>query len=136
MITRFRKVTIIKIERPIKKDLNQEIQYISQSLGLFGIRDKEKSCFRVFLELLKASKNNKSLSSEQIAQRSNLSRATVIHHLNRLMEHGLIIHEDNRYKLIVSNMENLINEMQKNLDNTLKDLKKIAEDIDKELELK
>ena len=136
MITRFRKVTIIKIEKPAKKDLNQEIQYISQSLGLFGIRDKEKSCFRVFLELLKASKNNKALSSEQIAQRSNLSRATVIHHLNHLIEHGLITYEDNRYKLIVSNMENLINEIQKNLNDVLKDLKKIAEDIDKELELK
>jgi len=49
-------ITIKNIKKPKKSDINQDIQVISQSFGLFTKRDKEKSCFRVFLEILKNKK--------------------------------------------------------------------------------
>ncbi|MDD5253993.1 MAG: winged helix-turn-helix transcriptional regulator [Candidatus Nanoarchaeia archaeon] len=129
----FHKITIIRTSRPKDPELNQEIQWISSSLGLFGDRDKEKSCFRVFVELVKSNKENNLLSSDEIAERSHLSRGTVIHHLNRLMDAGIVLNHRNRYMLRVNNLESLINQIHRELDDYFRDLRKIAEEIDKKI---
>ncbi len=129
------KVTIIKIRKPAEKDVNADLQWFSRSLGLFGERDREKSCFRVFLELVKAIKRGKGLSSDEIALRSNLSRATVIHHLKRLQDSGLVIYFEGKYILRVENLESLITEVKKDVLRTLEDLHDIAKDLDEELGL-
>ena len=77
----------------------------------------------------------KALSSDEIAYRSNLSRGTVVHHLNRLIESGLVVNHDNRYILRVDNLEELIEEIKKNVLKTLEDLRIIAEDLDVEVGL-
>lgn len=131
----FQKITIIKLRRSSNKDVNDDLQWFSQSLGLFGERDKEKSCFRVFVELLKASRRNKELTSDELALKSNLSRATVIHHLNKLMESGLVISQDNMYSLRVNNLEYLVDELRKDVLRTLDDIHSMAEELDEELGL-
>lgn len=130
-----RKITIIKLNKLESFNLNEDLQWFSNSLGLFGERDKEKSCFRVFLEILKTSKTNKGISSEQIAIRSNLSRATVIHHIYTLSSKGLVISRDNRYFLRVKNLEELVDLIRSDTVDVLKDLKKTAKDLDNELGL-
>ncbi|MBI5072732.1 winged helix-turn-helix transcriptional regulator, partial [Candidatus Woesearchaeota archaeon] len=87
------RITIIKIRRPVTQNLNEELQWFGTSLGLFNLRDKDKSCFRIFIELLKATKHNKSITSDELADHLALSRGTVIHHVNKLMETGLVVHE-------------------------------------------
>ena len=135
MVRYFRRVTIVKIRKPLTRDINEEIQWFSDSLGLFSERDKEKSKYRIFLELLKASKQKRALSSEELANNSDLSRATVIHHLNSLMEKGLIESERNRYFLRVSNLEQLIKLIKEDIEITLEDLRKIAKELDEELDI-
>ncbi len=127
--------TLIKIRKPTEKDVNKDLQWFSESLGLFGERDKEKSCFRVFLELIKATRRKKALSSDEIALRSNLSRATVIHHLHKLQELGLIIQYKNKYLLRLDNLEDLVLELKKDLVRTFEDLREIAKELDEELGL-
>ena len=61
-MVRIMRFEVIKLRKTDEKNLNNELQWFGQSLGLFGDRDKEKSCFRVFLELLKATKRKKALS--------------------------------------------------------------------------
>ena len=56
MIKEFQKITIIKLRKSSEKNLNSDLQWFSNSLGLFNERDKEKSCFRVFIALIKASR--------------------------------------------------------------------------------
>ena len=129
----FHKITIIRTSTPKSPELNEEIQWMSHSLGLFGDRDKEKSCFRVFVELVKSNKENNLLSSDEIAERSHLSRGTVIHHLNRLMDAGIVLNHRNRYMLRVNNLEALINQIHREIDEYFRDLRKIAEEIDKKI---
>ena len=44
---RFTKITIISAKKPKESDINEKLQWFGGSLGLFGIRYKDKSCFRV-----------------------------------------------------------------------------------------
>ena len=131
----FSKITIVKIRKPGEKDVNKDLQWLSNSLGLFSERDKEKSCFRIFIELVKAARRRTPLTSDEIAVRSNLSRATVIHHLNKLIESGLVTPYENRYILRVDNLEELIAEVRKDILMVLDDLKLMAEEIDDQLGL-
>jgi predicted transcriptional regulator len=131
MVSIYRRVTIISSKKPSTTNLNDEIRWIGGSLGLFNLRDKDSSCFRIFIELLKNAKKNEGLSSDEIASKSNLTRGTVVHHLNKLRDSGLIVIEKNRYQLRERNLQILIEELKKDVNRTMEDLKKIAENIDK-----
>ncbi len=133
---RFVRITIIKTGKPEKDNLNQELQFLGESLGLFSERDKDKSCFRIFIVLVKSLKTGRSLTSDEIADQTNLSRGTVIHHLNRLMESGIVVNQKSYYMLAVDSIEELVDLAKNNIIKTFDNLKATAKNIDKKLELK
>ena len=136
MITRsYQRITIIRTRRPAINNINEQLQWFGTSLGLFNLRDKDKSCFRVFMELLKSAKTKNELSSDEIADKLRLSRGTVVHHINKLIELGIIINERNKYFLRVENLEQLIEELKKDADRMYTDLKNVAKEIDARLGL-
>lgn len=128
-----RSITISRIARPTSKNINEELQWVARSLGLVGLRDKDHSCFRLFIELLKASKKGIALSSDDLAERLTLTRGTVVHHLSRLIDAGLVINRSNRYFLRVGSLTLLIEELEKDLKRTCDDLKEVAAEIDRNL---
>ncbi len=130
------KITIINIKRPNLDTVNNKLQWLGSSLGLFNLRDKDRSCFRIFIELLKATKAKQPLSSDEIAYRLNLSRGTVVHHINKLIESGIVVTEGKKYVLRVDNLNALVDEIEKDLTRTCEELKGIAKDIDAWLGLK
>jgi len=127
------RITIIRIRKPERSTLNAELQWLGTSLGLFNLRDKERSCFRIFIELLKTTKQNNSITSDQLAQKLQLSRGTVMHHIHKLMETGLIIYESRGYMLRVNSLSALIDELEQDTIRTCKTLHAVAEDIDERL---
>ncbi len=129
------RITVVQIRHPQKSDLNSEIRYLANSLGLIGPRDKDNSCFRIFIELLKATRQNIAMSSDELAARTNLSRGTVVHHLGKLMEAGLVVNEQNRYLLRAGNLHAVVEEVQKDIMRSLSNLKNVARDIDERLGL-
>ena len=131
MITRFKRITIVKLRIP-EKTLNPEIQWLSESLGLFSDRDKDRSCFRMFLTILQA---KKPLTSDELAFQLNLSRATVIHHLEKLISAGLVVAEDNKYSLRSKNLEATLKKMKFDVLSAYEEMEEIAKEIDKKLNL-
>jgi predicted transcriptional regulator len=129
------RITIVNIRKPSEHNVNQELQWLGSSLGLFNLRDRDKSCFRVFIELLKSTKADKPLTSDELAARLDLSRGTIIHHINKLMESGFVIHEGNRYILRVDNLKTLIDEIEKDIKRACDDLKDVAKEIDERIGL-
>ena len=129
------KTTIIKIRKPIKKDINEELQWLGSSLGLFSLRDKDKSCFRIFIELLKTTRSKRGLTSDELAYRLNLSRGTVIHHVKKLRSAGLAVSKNKKYLLRVDELDSLVDEIKKDMERTYEDLKDVAKDIDRKLGL-
>ncbi|MFH1521755.1 MAG: winged helix-turn-helix transcriptional regulator, partial [archaeon] len=73
------------------------------------------------------------LSSEQLAKRSNLSRATVIHHVSRLIDSGLVMKKEQGYFLRFNSLESLTKEIEKDVHSTFKKLREMSKRIDEEL---
>ena len=129
MLIKQRRITIVKISRP-QHSINEELQWFGNSLELFNLRDKDRSCFRIFIELLKATKRQAPISSDELAQKLDLSRGTVVHHLNKLIESGIVIIVKNKYILRGNNLQELVEEIEADSLRTLSELKKVAKSID------
>ncbi|MBN1274702.1 helix-turn-helix transcriptional regulator [Candidatus Woesearchaeota archaeon] len=134
---RFTRITIIKTrQRPARHDINELLQWLGGSLGLFNPRDKDKSCYRVFLALIKDLKASKQgLTSDEVAAATKLSRGTAIHHLNRLMEAGIVLNERGRYALRVDTLEGLVAEIRTGVDQAFDGMQDVAKYLDDRLEL-
>ncbi len=128
-----RRITIVQIRKPVKHELNDELQWFGNSLGLFSQRDKDRSCFRIFIELLKTTKQNYPVSSDELAYKTGLSRGTIIPHINKMMAAGLVIAQRNRYILRVGNLAAVVEELQKDMNRLCDDLRQMAGGIDDEM---
>ncbi len=130
-----RRITIVNVRRPKQVSVNEELQWFGTSLGLFGERDKDKSCFRIFIELIKAIKATGGLSSDELAERLGLTRATVVHHLNTLMERGIVVHEGNQYIMRGDSLALLVDDLQRDMERSISEMKHAAEELDRLLQL-
>lgn len=131
------KITIIRTQSPQGHNINDLLRWFGASLGLFNVRDKDSSCFRIFVSLVRdLQTGSKGLTSDEMAELTGLTRGTAVHHLNKLMDNGIIITSGNKYYLKVNSLEELVQEIKNNLINTLNSLSDIAEHLDSQLGLK
>ncbi|MFW5865645.1 MAG: winged helix-turn-helix transcriptional regulator [Nanoarchaeota archaeon] len=133
---RVTRVTIIREHTTRQNTINDLLLLFGQSLGLFGLRDKDKSCYRIFITLVKALKLNVELSSDELALQTGLSRGTVIHHLNRLMDAGIVTNYRNKYYINYDSLEDLVKDLKRIVNSMLDDIESVAKEIDKGLNLK
>ncbi len=129
-----RRITIVQLPPPKGHDINYELQWLGNSLGLFGERDRDRSCFRVFITLVKEAKKEP-LSSDQIAHQLHLSRGTVVHHVNNLMESGIVARERGGYALRMETLQELMNEMKRDMERMFLRLDRVSKEIDEVLGL-
>ncbi|MSR86416.1 ArsR family transcriptional regulator, partial [Candidatus Woesearchaeota archaeon] len=77
----------------------------------------------------------KLLSSDELAYKLDLSRATVIHHLEKLISNGLVIIEDGKYALREKNLASTLKKMKQDVLSAYDNLEEIAKEIDKKLQI-
>jgi len=85
--------------------------------------------------LLKGARVRHAFTSDELAAHLNLTRGTVVHHLNKLMEAGIVIPQKNRYILRVDNLSMLIDEIRRDVERSLDNLQDVAQEIDSALGL-
>ncbi len=127
------RVTLLRIRRTDTSNINEELQWIGNTLGLFNLRDKDSSCFRVFITLVRKAKRNETVSSDDIAEKLGLTRGTVVHHLSRLMDAGIVVHEKEGYILRENTLHKLIRQIQRDIENVFGELESVAKEIDEKL---
>ncbi len=130
-----REFVIRKVKFSSNKSNSKDLEWLCFSLGLISSRDKEKTSMKIFNLFLDAAAKGKYLTTDDIAEKIGMTRGAVIHHLNRMIDLGLIIQKGGKYALRTNNLEELIDEIEQDVRNTMKIIKKISEDIDKNLRL-
>ena len=130
---RIERFTFIKISQPEQPNINEALQWLGSSLGLFSLRDKDSSCFRIFIELLKATKLGQELSSDELAHRASLSRGTVVFHLNKMIGAGIVVSGEDGYALRSASVEEIIRLVEEDTVKLFSQLKNVGKSIDKKL---
>ncbi len=126
-------ITIVHVRRRGSDNVNEELQWLGNSLGLFTVRDRDRSCFRVFITLVRKAKRNEPITSDEIAERSALSRGTVVHHLHRLMDAGLVVREKEGYLLRENSLHGIIRDIHRDFNSFFEEMERAAEEIDERL---
>jgi predicted transcriptional regulator len=127
--------TILNLRMIPVVDVKQDIEWICRSFGFLESRDKEKTAARIFGELLKATKKGTGLSSDELAEKLKLSRGTMVHHLNKLMRSGLVIHHQGRYKLRAFSLQRTIEEVKRDIIRVFENINQVAKSIDENMGL-
>lgn len=129
------RITIVQMDPPAN-ETNAQLQWFARAFGLFNTRDKDRSCYRIFIEIIKVSKRERYISSEDLARRLNLSRGTVVHHLNKLLEVGLILSNRNKYMLRKESLSSLVDEIEKDSKRIFQHIREAGEGLDAKLSLR
>jgi len=124
---------IVKVRRSDGENINDELQWLGNSLGLFGLRDRDSSCFRIFITLVRGARRNEALSSDNIAEKLHLSRGTVVHHLTKLIGAGLVVREKEGYLMRENRLQKVVEDIQRDMESVFAELKDVAKEIDERL---
>ena len=127
------RITIIHMRKNIDANVNDKLQWIGNSLGLFSPRDKNQSCFRIFIVLLKHAKRAQIISSDYIAESLGLSRGTVVHHLDFLRGTGLVLREKGGYILREDSLSGVLKFIKRDVAATIDSMLDIAGEVDEKL---
>jgi predicted transcriptional regulator len=118
--------------RPLSRaDPEKDLEWICKSFGFLEPRDKKRTAFRIFKALLEAAKEDKGLTSDELAMKISLTRGTTVHHLSKMIKSGLVIYHEGRYKLRGRSLKSTIEETHRDLNRIFENLYKIAESIDR-----
>jgi len=127
--------TILDVRMVPMVDIEQDIEWICKSFGFLESRDKEKTASKIFRTILEAAKKGEGLSSDELAEKLGLSRGTMVHHLNKLIKSGLIIHHQGRYKLRAFSLQRTVEEVKRDIARVFENISQVAKSIDENLGL-
>lgn len=118
--------------RPLPKvDPEKDLEWICKSLGFLEPRDKRKTAFRILKALLEAARENRGLTSDELAMKLSLTRGTTVYHLSKMIRSGLVIYHEGTYKLRGRSLKSTIEETHRDINRIFENLYKIAESIDR-----
>jgi predicted transcriptional regulator len=135
MAKELRQFTVKKLREPVEKKLDEDIEWVCTSLGFVTPRDQDKTALRILKALIVSAKDNEGLTSEELTDYVKPTIGSVIYHLKKLMNAGLVVKMDSNYELRMNSFLKTIEEMEKEVFIALADIKKIASDIDKKVGL-
>ena len=118
-----------------ERDMKKDLEWFCDSFGIIGERDKEKTGFKIFKIILNSTKEGDPLKINDITVKTKLSRTTVIHHLRRMEETGLVIEKKRNYGLRMECLHKVVDEIENDILRSFERIRKIAKDIDEDLEI-
>ncbi len=111
-------------------DVDKDFEWVCRSFGFLESRDKMKTAYHVFRCILESSIQTNGITSDELAEKLQLSRGTIIHHLKKLTKSGLVIYHEGKYKLRGTSLKNTIKEIQRDVNRIFEDLENVSTTID------
>ncbi len=129
------RIVVRRVERPFSSDIDRELEWICHSLGFFENIDREKTASAIFREIVKAAEQGRPLTSTELSKRVNMSRGSVINHLNNLLRAGLIVRSGRYYLPRSKSVFRTIREVEEDIDRIFRKMEETAKKIDREFGL-
>ncbi len=128
-------ISLKNLQLPSKPDIEQDLNWLCRSLGFVSNRDREETAAKIFRLIVDAAVQKHALSSEEMAEKTHLTRAAVLHHVKSYVGSGVIIQERTRYILRMRSLQKTIEEIEQDTMRIFSNLKRIAKEMDENLGL-
>jgi len=119
------RITLVKQKKRPHDSPDELLNYLLSSLG-FGRK------LHIYREILLKMLREGAMSSGELA-RGVAKRTTVIYHVGRLMDAGILIKRGNQYELRGRNLQELLEHIERDVMELLQELRDVARRIDESL---
>ncbi|MFH1126844.1 MAG: hypothetical protein ABIG84_06730 [archaeon] len=131
-----KRFVLVEVKKPRNSELESDIEWMCECLGIITPRDRERTSTKILTVMLRAAKDDVPLSSDDIANRVGITRGTAVHHIKRYMGSGIIVKHRSAYELRTHSLRETLDEIELDMERTIKRMKQIAEQIDEEMGLR
>ena len=107
------------------------ISWFCEALGLSGTGELDSIESGILEKFLMAASKNIGISSSKIKLGKNVPRSTVIYHLNRLIESGLIVKRGRKYYMRAQTLSTSIEEIEYDIDREFQRMIDMAKEFDR-----
>ena len=118
------------IEKPDQNDAEGIIRWYCDVFGLSSQEAENPVEEQILKSFVEAARDGKGLSSSELDLETKLARSTVIYHLNRFRDAGLVVKRGRKYYLRAGGMEKVIQEIGYDLERELRGLIDSAKRLD------
>lgn len=128
------RIVIKFVERPDFNDSEKMLKWFCDVFGLSSSGDDsiEEQILRSFTV---AAYRNKGLASSELKLDTDLARSTVIYHLNRFIDAGLLVKRGRKYYLRASEMQKAIEEIEYDINREMQRMLDTAKEFDRLMQL-
>lgn len=126
---------LLTIRKPSTAEYKADLEWFCRTFGFLESRDKQKTAHHIFKALLESAVQNNGLTSDELAERLNLTRGTMIHHLNKMMKSGLVIFHEGKFKLRERSLKNTVEEIHRDINRLFENIIDVSKNIDGSLGL-
>ncbi len=115
--------------------IEKEMEEFCRNLGILSARDTDKTVVRVFRVLVQERRfGDKNMGSTELSNKTQLNRITVIHHLKRLNDVGVVEKQNHKYALRGNDLMGLMQEFERERLAMLARMRKMAVEFEKEFD--
>ncbi len=125
------KIVIRDVERPDSKKPDAMIRWF---LAVFDLGDGNEANgieAQILAEFVRASYKGEGISSADLKLIPPVARSTVIYHLNRLMELGILVKRGRKYFLRATDMSKVMEEIEYYIEREMQRMIDMAREFDK-----
>ncbi|EET90014.1 MAG: hypothetical protein LVQ97_00100 [Candidatus Micrarchaeales archaeon] len=124
-------IIIRSVEKPRDNHPQVLIKWFCEVFGLANDDEDNGIEEQILLRFAKAAYQGHGISSSELKLDKDIARSTVIYHLNRLMDMGIIIKRGRKYYLRAMDMSKTIEEIEYDLNREIMKMLDTAKEMDK-----
>lgn len=131
-----KKIVIKSVDKPLESSSPDElISWFCEVLGLSGPGEEGSMESEILKRFIAAAQNNKGISSSGIKLGRGIPRSTIIYHLNRLVESGLVVKRGRKYYMRAQALSASIEEIEYDIDREFQRMIDMAKEFDRLFEI-
>ncbi len=128
------RIVIKTVERVANKTPQEFVKWLCEALDLSEDKFANKALDQQILEkLIIASRLGTGITSSEMGKKEGIARSTVIYHLNRLINTGLVVKKGRKYYLRAVDVASTIKEMEYDIDREFSRMYDAAREFDRML---
>ena len=105
-----RRFILAEIKKPRDKGLDTDVDWMCECLGIVTPRDRDRTSTKILMVMLRAAKEDEGLSSDDIAGKVGITRGTVVHHIKRYIDSGVVVKHCTTYELRTNSLRDALHE--------------------------
>ena len=122
------------LQRRQPQDIDSELAELCKMMRLMSERDTDGTLPQV-LKIMMVEGKGKPVGGSDLSRISGINRITIIHHLGRLEDAGLVRRQEGKYILKVQSAEDMLMEFRKEMERHFVEMDEMARQIDEQFDI-